>query len=70
MSLRCSHDCLRGVDYLLYLFGRAFIALTPASAAFSSFSITPLSPLPPLALFRSTAKARIYAGHTNGQEVR
>lgn len=28
MSLRCSHDCLRGVDYLLYLFGRAFIALT------------------------------------------
>lgn len=35
MSLRL-HDCLRDVDYLLYLFGRAFITLT-----------RPSPPLPP-----------------------
>lgn len=59
MSLRCSHDCLRGVDYLLYLFGRAFIALArPPSPPPPPPSLSPLSPLSLFALFRSTAKAR------------
>lgn len=68
MSLRCSHDCLRGVDYLLYLFGRAFIALlTPsASSSSSSSSSTSFSRLF-LALFRSTAKARRAYERTGSQ---
>lgn len=40
---RCSHDCLRGVDYLLYLFGRAFIALTRPP----SLLLLPPPPPPP-----------------------
>lgn len=59
MSLRCSHDCLRGVDYLLYLFGRAFIAFTRSPPPRSSGSL--------LALFRSTAKARRAYERTGSQ---
>jgi len=43
MSLRCSHDCLRGVDYLLYLFGRAFIALTRSLPLLLGFAFRSLS---------------------------
>jgi len=61
MSLHRSHDCLRGVDYLLYLFGRAFIAL----------ALHPPS-LPPTRLSFSLSLVRRvgHVGHTNGQEVR
>jgi len=59
MSLHCSHDCLRGVDYLLYLFGRAFIAL----------ALRPPS-LAPTRLSFSFVRRVGHVGHTNGQEVR
>lgn len=56
MSLRL-HDCLRDVDYLLYLFGRAFITLTRPSPP----PLSPPFPHPPPTLSRSLSFDRTKA---------